>query len=238
MTRTDRLYALVEELRAAAPRPLTVSTLARRLEVSERTVQRDLKAMTETGVPIYSASGRGGGWYIDSAMTLPPINFTSREALAVAAALAAAESSAPFSDGARGAMRKIAASLSGQVSIAAHDLAAQIVAMPSRIDPTVRTAVERAVTEREVLWLSYLDANEQASEREVEPIGLLTAQGRWYLLAWCRVRRASRGFRLDRIQAAAPTGRPAPRRVLADMLGSAAAGAATPPVLDSLTTHA
>ncbi len=110
--------------------------------------------------------------------------------------------------------------------------------MPSRIDPTVRAAVERAVTECEVLWLSYLDANEQASEREVEPIGLLTAQGRWYLLAWCRVRRASRGFRLDRIQAAALTGKGAPRRVLADILGSAAPGAVPPPVLDSLTTHA
>lgn len=219
-----------------APRPLTVAVLARRLEVGERTVQRDLKTLTETGVPVYSVTGRGGGWYIDPAMTLSPIGFTTREACAVAAALAAADSSAPFSDGARAAMRKIAASLSGQVSTDVHNLASQLVALPSRIDPTVRAAVERAVTEREVLRLRYLDANERASEREVEPAGLLTAQGRWYLLAWCRARSAPRGFRLDRIQAAVSTGDAAPRRELADMLGSAAAGAVPPPAIDSLVT--
>ncbi|CAJ59215.1 MULTISPECIES: helix-turn-helix transcriptional regulator [Frankia] len=234
MTRTDRLYALMEELRAVAPRPVTVPVLARRLEVSERTVQRDLKALAETGAPVYSATGRGGGWSVDPAMTLPPIGFTPGEALAVAAALAAAEGSAPFADGIRGAMRKIAASLSGQALVEAHELAAQIVALPSRLDPTVRGAVEWALTRREVLSLSYLDAGGRTSEREVEPAGLLAAEGRWYLVAWCRLRRAPRGFRLDRIRAAAPTGQAAPRRELADLLGSAATGAVTPAVLDSL----
>ncbi|EIV94605.1 YafY family protein [Frankia sp. QA3] len=233
MTRTDRLYALMEELRAVAPRPVTVPALARRLEVSERTVQRDLKALAETGAPVYSATGRGG-WSVDPAMTLPPIGFTPGEALAVAAALAAAEGSAPFADGTRGAMRKIAALLSGQARVEAHELAAQIVALPSRIDPAVRDAVERALTRREVLSLSYLDAGGRTSEREVEPAGLLTTEGRWYLVAWCRLRRAPRGFRLDRIRGAAPTGQAAPRRELADLLGSAAAGAVTPAVLDSL----
>jgi proteasome accessory factor B len=236
VTRTDRLYALVEELRAAAPRPVTVAVLARRLEVSGRTVQRDLRALAQTGAPVYNATGRGGGWYVDPAMTLPPIGFTPREALAVAAALSAAESSAPFADGVRGAMRKIAASLSGAARTEAGELAARIVALPSRIDPEVRGAVERAITGQEVLRLIYLDASGQTSEREVEPAGLLTAGGRWYLLAWCRLRRAPRGFRLDRIRAAAPTGSPAPPREIGDMLGSAAAGAVTPPALDGLAT--
>jgi proteasome accessory factor B len=213
---------------------VTVPTLARRLEVSERTIQRDLRALTETGAPVYNATGRGGGWYVDPAVTLPPIGFTPREALAVAAALAAGESSAPFADGIRGAMRKIVASLSGQALTGTQELAAQIVTVPGGVDPAVRTAVERAVTGHEVLWLSYLDSGGQASEREVEPVGLLTAGGRWYLLAWCRMRSAPRGFRLDRIQAAASTGRPAPPRELADMLTSAAAGAVTPSALDGL----
>jgi proteasome accessory factor B len=237
VTRTDRLYALIEELRAVAPRPVTVPVLARRLEVSERTVQRDLRALAERGAPVYNATGRGGGWYVDPAMTLPPVGFTPREALAVAAALSAAGSSAPFADGVRGAMRKIVASLSGEALAEAHELAAQIVALPGRVDPAVRAAVERALTGREVLRLHYLDADGQASERDVEPAGLLTAEGRWYLLAWCRMRRAPRGFRLDRIQSAAPTGHPAPRRDLADMLNSAAAAAATPPALESLASR-
>jgi proteasome accessory factor B len=224
----------MEELRAVAPRPLTVPVLARRMEVSERTIQRDLRALAETGAPVYNATGRGGGWYVDPAMTLPPIGFTPHEALAVVAALSAAGSSAPFADGVRGAMRKIVASLSDTALTEAHELAAQIVALPGRVDPAVRVAVEQALTGREILWLDYLDAAGEASGREVEPAGLLTAEGRWYLLAWCRMRRAPRGFRLDRIQAATLTGRPAPRRNLADMLNSAAAGAATPPALQTL----
>ncbi|KJE22310.1 WYL domain [Frankia torreyi] len=94
--------------------------------------------------------------------------------------------------------------------------------------------MERALTRREVLPLGYQDAGGRTSEREAEPAGLLTAGGRWYLVAWCRLRRAPRGFRLDRIRGAAPTGQAAPRRELADLLGSAATGAVTPDALDSL----
>ncbi|MEU2923476.1 HTH domain-containing protein [Streptomyces sp. NPDC007251] len=79
MNRTARLYALVEELRAAAPRPLTVAALASRFEISTRTVQRDLQALLETGVPVRTTPGRGGGWSIDPAMTLPPMHFTPRK---------------------------------------------------------------------------------------------------------------------------------------------------------------
>ncbi|MER0449459.1 HTH domain-containing protein [Streptomyces sp. Edi4] len=61
MNRTARLYWLVEELRAAAPRPLTVAALAARCEVSTRTVQRDLQTLMETGVPVRTMTGRGGG---------------------------------------------------------------------------------------------------------------------------------------------------------------------------------
>lgn len=71
MNRTARLYALVEDLRAVAPRPLTVAALATRFEISTRTVQRDLQTLLETGVPVRSIPGRGGGWSIDPEMTLP-----------------------------------------------------------------------------------------------------------------------------------------------------------------------
>ncbi len=234
MTRTDRLYALVEELRAAAPRARTVPALARHLEVSERTVQRDLQALMASGVPVRSESGRGGGWYVDPAMTLPPVNFTAAEALAVTAALAAAEHAAPFAGGARSAMHKVTAVLSGPASVAARDLARQIVAMPSRTDPAVRGAVEEAITGGRVLRLEYAGADGQSTRREVEPAGLLTAQGQWYLIAWCRMRRAPRGFRLDRILGASPTEETAPARRLTDMLGPAGEGAGAPAALESL----
>ncbi|MGE7434984.1 helix-turn-helix transcriptional regulator [Kitasatospora sp. NPDC001175] len=237
MNRTPRLYALVEELRAAAPRLLTVAALAARFEVSTRTVQRDLQALMEAGVPVRAAPGRGGGWSIDPAMTLPPIRFTTDEASALVAALAAADASAPYAGAARTASQKIAASMTGPASVAAQELAARIVALPTRTAESVRTAVEQALTTGTVLRLSYVDAAGRESDRVVEPAGLLTAEGRWYLIAWCRTRRAGRGFRLDRIAAATPTGEQAPPHDLASLLlGSAAAGAVRPTSLASLTS--
>ncbi|SEF73158.1 proteasome accessory factor B [Nonomuraea solani] len=236
MNRTARLYALVEELRAAVPRPLTVGALATRFEVSGRTVQRDLQALMETGVPVRSIPGRGGGWSIDPGMTLPPIRFTADEASALTAALAAAGAATPYAGAARTAAQKIAASMAGPASAAAQELAARIVALPARGDSAIRTAVERALAGNLVLRLSYTDATGRESDRVVEPAGLLTADGRWYLIAWCRTRRAGRGFRLDRIAAAAPTGEQArPHELTELLLGSVAAGAARPAALASLT---
>ncbi|WBO66118.1 helix-turn-helix transcriptional regulator [Streptomyces camelliae] len=234
MNRTPRLYALVEELRAVAPRSLTVAVLAARFEVSTRTVQRDLQALMEAGVPVRTTTGRGG-WSIDPAMTLPPIRFTAEEAAALVAALAVADASAPYAGAVRTASQKIAASMTGPASTAAQQLAARIVALPTRTVESVRTAVEQALTDSTVLRLSYVDAAGQESDRAVEPAGLLTAGGKWYLIAWCRTRQAGRGFRLDRITAAAPTGEQARPHDLADLLlGSAAAGAVQPIALASL----
>ncbi|MGW4207507.1 helix-turn-helix transcriptional regulator [Lentzea sp. NPDC004789] len=231
MNRTARLYALVEELRAAAPRSLTVATLAARLEVSTRTVQRDLQALMEAGVPVRTTPGRGGGWSIDPAMTLPPLHFTPQEAAVLATALAGADGS----DAARTAFRKIAAVLNGPATAAAGGLAARIVALPSRTDAAVRAAVHRALDTNTVLRLTYTDAAGQETGRVVEPAGLLTADGRWYLIGWCRTRRAGRGFRLDRITAAHNTAERVRPHDLNELLrGSPAAGAMRPATLAPL----
>ena len=82
MNRTDRLYALVEELRAVAPRPRSARWLAERFEVSARTVERDISARQQSGVPIWAEPGRTGGYCLDKARTLPPVNLTPGEAVA------------------------------------------------------------------------------------------------------------------------------------------------------------
>ncbi|MFC8799053.1 helix-turn-helix transcriptional regulator [Promicromonospora sp. NPDC057138] len=239
MNRTARLYALVEELRAAAPRSLTVAALAVRFEVHARTVQRDLQTLMEAGVPVRSTSGRGGGWSIDPEMTLPPMRFTAAEASALAVALAAADASAPYAGAARSAALKIAASMTGPASVATQRLAQQIVTLPSSFDPVVHAAVEQAVATGTVLRLAYVDAAGHESDRLVEPAGLLTADSRWYLIAWCRTRQAGRGFRLDRITAATLTEEPAPPHDLAELLRDSAASGAVPPVtLAPLTSQA
>ena len=84
MNRTDRLYAIVEELRAVAPRPRSGRWLALRFEVSTRTVERDIAALQQAGVPVYAEPGRTGGYVLDRATTLPPVNVTPAEAVAIA----------------------------------------------------------------------------------------------------------------------------------------------------------
>ncbi|KUJ68528.1 transcriptional regulator [Streptomyces albus subsp. albus] len=217
MNRIERLYALTEELRAVAPRPRTVGWLAARFEVSRRTVQRDLQALLESGVPVYAEPGRRGGWFIDRGASLPPVNLTAAEALAVATALAGAEHTTPFSAAGWGAMRKLAAALGESTVDEVRTLTGLIHVLPSRTAPSALAAVEQAVAAGRVVWIRYADADGRESEREVEPGGLLAADGGWYLIGWCRSRRAGRGFRLDRIRAAELRDEVSPRRSIAEL---------------------
>lgn len=110
MNRIDRLYALVEELRAAGPRGRTAARLAEHFEVSVRTIERDLSALGQAGVPLATKQGRGGGYTLDRSMTLPPLNFTPREAAAVAVALSRSDH-VLFTRDARTAMQKIVSAM-------------------------------------------------------------------------------------------------------------------------------
>jgi len=120
VNRTDRLYALVEELRAVAPRPRSARQLARRYEVSTRTIERDILALQDAGVPVYAEPGRHGGYVVDKGLTLPPVNFTAAEMVAIAVSLAGAERT-PFAFAARSALRKVlAAAPAGELAEAAQ----------------------------------------------------------------------------------------------------------------------
>src|SRR5215469_5730817 len=111
VNRTDRLYALVEELRACAPRRRSARELALLYEVSARTIERDIGALQQAGVPIYADAGRFGGYTVYKSLTLPPLNFTPAEAVAIAVALAQVNVG-PFEDAARSAVQKIVAAIS------------------------------------------------------------------------------------------------------------------------------
>jgi predicted DNA-binding transcriptional regulator YafY len=125
VNRTDRLYALVEELRAVAPRPRSARWLADRFEVSARTVERDISALQQSGVPVYAEPGRTGGYCLDKARTLPPVNLTPGEAVAMALALRGLAGT-PFRAEAGTALRKLVAAMHGDDAAAAHELAGRI----------------------------------------------------------------------------------------------------------------
>ena len=140
MNRTDRLYALVEELRAVAPRPRSARQLAERYEVSTRTIERDILALQESGVPIYAETGRRGGYAIDKALTLPPLNFTAAEMVAIAVSLAREENT-PFAAATRSALRKVLATASAAQTAEAGELMDRVRLIGSaRPVPPARTA--------------------------------------------------------------------------------------------------
>ncbi|MFI5688260.1 helix-turn-helix transcriptional regulator [Streptomyces sp. NPDC051636] len=217
MNRTDRLYALVEELRAAAPRPRSARALARRFEVSVRTIERDLAALQQSGVPIHAQAGRTGGYVLDKERTLPPLTVTPAEATALAVGMHALAGT-PFAADARSALRKVLAVMPGRERAAAAEMAGRVqllvpVARAARTaGPVVPGALREALSAGRVLRLEYADAQGAVTARDVEPLGFLGGDEHWYLAAWCRLRDAPRGFRLDRIRAVGALDEPVPPR--------------------------
>ncbi|MGP7998763.1 MAG: helix-turn-helix transcriptional regulator [Streptosporangiaceae bacterium] len=220
MNRTDRLYALVEELRAVAPRPRSARWLAGHFEVSVRTVERDISALQQSGVPIWAEPGRTGGYCLDKARTLPPVNLTPAEAVAMAVALRRMEGT-PFRATAGSALRKLVAAMPGDDAAAAHELAGRIHLLGGvAATPSVPHMVTDALSTRRVLRIGYGDRAGASTRREIEPLGYVGTATHWYLVAWCRLRRAVRVFRTDRITSVSVTAEvPAPRLLRSTDLG-------------------
>lgn len=215
MNRTDRLYALVEELRAIAPRPRSARWLAGRSEVSARTIERDIGALQQSGVPIYAEPGRTGGYCLDKARTLPPVNLTPGEAVAMALALRRLEGT-PFQVTAGTALRKLVAAMQTDDASAARELAGRVHLVRrgggDGDGPRVPRLVADALSARRVLRISYGDREGTATTREIEPLGYVGSPTHWYLVAWCRLRHSLRAFRTDRIGSVTVTAEvPAPR---------------------------
>jgi len=203
-----------------APRTRTAHQLARRFDVSVRTVERDISALQQSGVPIWATPGPGGGYAVDPAMTLPSLNLNAQEAAAIAVALATS-GPIPFAEAARSALRKLVTAMSAASRDDARELVGRIRLLGPRGQfegtPVVR-AVEEAVADRRVLEVDYVDRAGQRTERRcVEPYGLAGGGEHWYLMAWCRLRGGGRTFRLDRIHAARLTDEAAPPRDLQDV---------------------
>lgn len=212
MNRTDRLYALVEELRAVSPRPRSARWLADRFEVSSRTIERDLSALQQSGVPIWAEPGRTGGYCLDASHTLAPLGFTVDEALAVAISLEMLATS-PFRVAASTALRKVLAVMDDRHLAETVELSARVHLLTD--GPATESAeLARALRTGQVLRISYADKNDARSTREIEPMGWVGRNQHWYLVAWCRDREAIRAFRVDRIASAEPTGETPVRRAL------------------------
>jgi len=180
--------------------------LAARFEVSTRTIERDLLALQEAGVPIWAQPGPRGGYSLNVEETLPPLNFTPAEAAAIATALAATRAM-PFAEAGRSALTKLVGAMAAERRDVGSQLVSQIRVLPGSGgsgQPTV-DVLQQALLASVAVELTYYDAQSRESVRVVEPAGLFGTQNGWYLAAWYRLRQAPRAFRLDRIAHAAIT---------------------------------
>lgn len=207
MNRTDRLYAIREDLRRSGDRGRTADQLSATFEVSVRTIKRDISALQQGGFPVWARLGRTGGYVVDAKATLPPVNVTAKEAAALAAALASHRGQ-PFHADGHAALTKILAVMDSGARSRADQLARRIWINDSGSpDGTsrVHSAVETSLLERRVLTLRYTDESGSTTSRQVDPQLLARTNGTWYLIAWCRLRDDVRWFRLDRIETATLT---------------------------------
>jgi predicted DNA-binding transcriptional regulator YafY len=193
-------------LREAHPRGHNARRLAERFEVSVRTIERDILALQEAGVPISSQVGRRGGYLLDRSMTLPPLNFTPAEAVATAIGLRRLDDT-PWARDARTALLKIVAAMPDAAADRARKLAdgVRLLTQPvSRPDQAIADAVVQAVENQTPIRIDYLDVGGRETVREIEPHQVVLGPNGSYVAAWCRLREDERWFRLDRIHSVEP----------------------------------
>lgn len=210
MNRTDRLHAIHEELRRRGTRGTSAARLAEQFEVSTRTIKRDISALQRIGSPIWAQPGPGGGYMMAASASLPPVNFTASQAVAVAVALAAQPPGIPFAVDAVAALNKLNDALAAAERTKAHAIASRIWVQPPptaeiAARPPVLRSVEHAMLEQVALAIDYEPPDRPKTRRVIEPTILAWANDTWYLVAHCRLRNDIRWFRLDRITRADTT---------------------------------
>lgn len=199
MRRADRLFHIIQLIRGR--RLTTAAFLAERLEVSERTIYRDVADLQVQGVPIEGEAGVG--YRLGAGFDLPPLMFTQGEAnaLVAAARLAQAWLDAAMAHEVETALGKILSVLPVAARAAAESQAlyAPSVGLEPAAQQTLQTLRE-ATQARQKLLIHYRDVAGKDSQRQVRPLGCFYWGKVWTLSAWCEVRDDFRGFRIDRIQ--------------------------------------
>ena len=198
MRRADRLFHIIQLIRGR--RLTTAAYLAQRLEVSERTIYRDVADLQHQGVPIDGEAGVG--YRLGAGFDLPPMMFTQDEAKALVASVRVAQVwlDPALGQSAQDALGKILSVLPAEARVAAEALAvyAPPVGLTDGAQRTLQTLRE-AVQERRKIFINYRDLSEKASERTLRPLGCFYWGKVWTLAAWCEHRSDFRSFRVDRV---------------------------------------
>lgn len=195
--------------------------LAERLEVTDRTLRRDIDRLRSLGYPVEATPGVAGGYQLGAGASLPPLLLEDNEALAISIGLrTASHRVSGIEDAALTALVKLERVLPPRLRRRADALRASIVQLETsgpRIDSDVLTTLVRARQEHLAAHFEYIGRGGEASARAVEPAGLVHTGYRWYLVAWDSDKSGWRTFRVDRIVGAVELGsRVAPRSLPED----------------------
>ena len=199
MRRADRLLQIIQILRRANG-PIAASTIAEELEVSQRTLYRDMASLESTGVPIRGEAGVG--YILEDGYDMPPLMFTASEleALMLGARMLDSRVDESLSRAAKDAVAKIAAVVPKDLRevlidtplFAPHFVAPQELA----IDPNI---IRQSLRSESQVTITYEDLKGVTSTRTIWPVLISFFQGATLLAAWCTLRKDFRSFRIDRI---------------------------------------
>ena len=185
--------------------------LADRLEVSPRTLRRDVDRLRELGYPVDASRGVAGGYQLQAGAAVPPLLLDDDEAVAIAVGLrtAAGASVTGIEETAIRALVKLEQVLPSHLRRRVSALQSATETLPAggpSVDPQALTVIAAACRDTERIRFAYRDREGTASRREVEPHSLVNLGRRWYLVAWDRNREDWRTFRMDRLDKPAPAG--------------------------------
>ncbi len=198
MRRADHLFQIVQTIRGR--RLTTAAYLAQRLQVSERTIYRDVADLQMQGVPIDGEAGVG--YRLGKGFDLPPLMFTTQEAQALVAAVRVAQTwlDPAMVAASTDALSRVLSVLPGAQRAAAESL---VVMVPLQgLEPATQQQLQslrEAAQSKRFAQFSYLDAAGKTTQRSVRPLGVFYWGSVWTLAAWYESKNDFRSFRIDRV---------------------------------------
>ena len=205
---SSRLLTLLSLLQTR--RDWSGGELAERLEVTRRTIRRDVERLRELGYPVESLTGPAGGYRLAAGTAMPPLLLDDDEAIAIAVGLrtAARASVTGIEETSVRALVKLEQVLPAHLRRRVQALGATTAVLPAAgptVDPQVLTVLAGACRDGECVRFGYRARDGTSGRREVEPHALVNRGRRWYLVCWDRGRDDWRTFRVDRIDGPSPS---------------------------------
>jgi predicted DNA-binding transcriptional regulator YafY len=199
--KTLRLFSLLDRLRSAST-PVSAEALADMLEVSPRTIYRDMATLVAMGAPVRGEAGLG--YQLEKGYFLPPLHFDADEleAIMLGVRLVMARGDGDLGAAAQRVSGKISSTMQAGAGDRYKNLQLRAVSKLTEEHSKANlhlSFLRRAVRDRVVVRLEYLDLKDNITKRIVRPLGLTMFDAVWLLTGWCESRNDFRNFRLDRI---------------------------------------